>query len=225
MVTILPYRNSATGQPRASVGRAVWKFVPAVWHNRSVISMNKPLLFCLSFASISTACFAQQAPPANPLTMGERMVYSYIVGNAVAGAEKMPEAQYGFKPTPDVRTFGQLVGHIADSNNMFCGMILEEPPAATSVEKTKTAKADLVQALKDAVAHCNKAYDAMTDARGLEIAKLMGRQFPKLTVLSINTAHTDEHYGNMVTYLRLQGIVPPSTEQSTHPPPAAEPKK
>ena len=182
-------------------------------------------MFSLVFAALSATCFAQTPAPANPLTTAERMVYTYIIGNAVAGAEKMPEAQYGFKPTPDVRSFGQLVGHLADSNNMFCGMILGEAPAASGAEKTKTTKADLVQALKDAVAHCQKAYDSMTDVKGLETAKLMGREFPKLTVLSINTAHSDEHYGNMVTYLRLQGIVPPSSEARTPPPPPATDKK
>jgi uncharacterized damage-inducible protein DinB len=185
--------------------------------------MNKTLMFSISLvaaAAMSIPCFAQQ-PPANPLTNAERMVYMYLVHNAVAGAEKMPEANYSFKPVPEVRSFGQLVGHLADSNNMFCGLILGEPMAASSIEKTKTAKADLVQALNDAVAHCGKAFDAMTDAQGLETAKLMGREFPKLTILSINSAHTDEHYGNMVTYLRIKGIVPPSSEQQ--PPPAAKP--
>jgi len=192
--------------------------------------MNKTLTLCLSFVAATATfapCFAQQ-PPANPLTNAERMVYMYLSHNAVAGAEKMPEENYSFKPVPEVRSFGELVGHLADSNNMFCGMILGEPRSTVSVEKTKTAKADLVQALKDAVAHCGKAYDAMTDARGLETANLMGNEFPKLTILSINSAHTDEHYGNMVTYLRLKGIVPPSSEPRQPPPaakPAAEEKK
>jgi uncharacterized damage-inducible protein DinB len=185
--------------------------------------MNKTLMFSISLVAAAT-CFAQQpsAPPANPLTSAEKMVYMYLSHNAVAGAEKMPEENYSFKPVPEVRSFGQLVGHLADANNMFCGIILGEPMAASSIEKTKTTKADLVQALKDAVAHCGKAFDAITDAQGLETAKLMGREFPKLTILSINSAHTDEHYGNMVTYLRIKGIVPPSSEQQ-QPPPAAKP--
>jgi uncharacterized damage-inducible protein DinB len=171
-------------------------------------------------------CSAQQAPPANPLTTGEQTIYGFFAHNVIAGAEKMPEANYSFQPTPDVRTFGQLVGHLADANNMFCAIVVGDPPPATSVEKTKTSKADLVQALKDAVAYCGKAYDGMTDAKGPELVKFMGRSMPKLTVLSINNAHTDEHYGNMVTYLRIKGIVPPSSEQrAPAPPPSSEPKK
>jgi uncharacterized damage-inducible protein DinB len=175
------------------------------------------------FVAALLPCFAQPAP-ANPLSTGETTIYGFFAHNVIAGAEKMPEANYSFQPTPDVRTFGQLVGHLADANNMFCATVLGDPEPATSVEKTKTTKADLVQALKDAVAYCGKAYDGMTDAKGLELVKFMGRSFPKLTVLSINNAHTDEHYGNMVTYLRIKGIVPPSSEQRT-PPPSAQPSK
>ena len=75
-----------------------------------------------------------------------------------------------------------------------------------------TSKADLVQALKDGVAYCNKVYGAMTDAQASQIVKMFGRDLAKLTVLTVNTAHADEHYGNMVTYLRLKGIVPPTSE-------------
>ena len=199
---------------------------PPVWHNRTVIPMNKTLTFCLSLvatAAMSVPCFAQQ-PPANPLSAGEKMLYSMIVGNVVAGAQKMPEENYSFKPVPEVRSFGQLIGHIAAANSHFCATVLGEAPAATSAEKTKTTKADLVQALQDAVAYCNKAYDGMTDAKAAEIVKFFGRDAAKLTVLSLNTAHTDEHYGNMVTYLRLKGIVPPSSERRA-PGPAAEQKK
>jgi uncharacterized damage-inducible protein DinB len=193
--------------------------------------MKKTLLFALLIAAVSacaqTAPPAPTAPPANPLSMGEKVFYSVVSHNVVAGAEKMPEENYSFQPTPDVRTFGQLVGHIADANNMFCGIVLGEPRSTTSIEKTKTTKADLVQALNDAVTHCNKAYDGMTDQQAVEIVKFFGRDAPKLTVLTVNTAHTDEHYGNMVTYLRMKGIVPPSSEQrQPAPPPAAgAPKK
>jgi hypothetical protein len=88
------------------------------------------------------------------------------------------------------------------------------------IEKTKTSKADLVFAIKDAVAYCNKAYDSMTDAKGSEMVKLFDFNLAKLTLFSLNTAHTDEHYGNMVTYLPLKGIVPPTSEN----PPAQAPK-
>ena len=153
-----------------------------------------------------------QLTPANPLTASEKGLYSFVSGAVVGAAQKMPEENYSFKPTPEVRSFGQLVGHVADANYAFCSQTLGETNPAKGIEKTKTAKADLVAALKDSVAYCNKTFDSMTDAKGTEMVKFMNFNMAKLTLLSLNTAHTDEHYGNMVTYLRLKGIVPPTSE-------------
>ena len=187
--------------------------------------MNKRLLALVTgLMTLPAVLGAQQAPPgppappANPITTSEKGVYSFVSNAVIGAAEKMPEANYAFKPTPEVRNFGQLVGHVADASNMFCAQAQGEANPAKNIEKTKTAKADLVAALKDAVAYCNKAFDAMTDANGSAMVKLFSFQMSKLTVLSLNTAHTDEHYGNMVTYLRIKGIVPPTSENQPAPP-------
>jgi len=162
---------------------------------------------------------AQSAPPANPITASEKGFYSFVSNAVVGAAQKMPEENYSFKPTPEVRSFGQLVGHVADASYMFCSLATGEATPAKDIEKTKTSKADLVAALKDAVAYCNKAFDSMTDAKGSQMVKFMNFDLAKLTVFSINTGHTDEHYGNMVTYLRLKGIVPPTSENPPGQPP------
>jgi uncharacterized damage-inducible protein DinB len=141
-------------------------------------------------------------------------MYTLLSGVVIAAAEKMPEENYSFKPTPDVRSFGQLVGHLADSQNYFCALATGETKPASAVEKSKTGKADLVAALKEAVAYCGKTYAGMTDSKGSEMVKLMNIDFARLTVLSANTAHDYEHYGNMATYMRIKGIVPPSSEKS-----------
>src|SRR5580704_12997036 len=158
---------------------------------------------------------AQATPPANPITMSEKGFYGFVSGAVISAAQKMPEENYSFKPTPEVRAFGQIVGHVADASYNFCSQVSGEANPAKDIEKTKTAKADLVAALKDAVAYCNK-----TDAKGSEMMKMFGFNLAKLTILSINTAHTDEHYGNMVTYMRIKGIVPPTSENA--PPPATK---
>jgi uncharacterized damage-inducible protein DinB len=183
---------------------------------------------CAVFAGLMTlpvALLAQQspqaasAPPANPITTSERGLYSFVSNAVIRAAEKMPEENYSFKPTPEVRSFGQLVGHEADANYMFCSLAVGEANPSKGIEKTKTSKADLVGALKDAVAYCNKAFDGMTDVKGSEMVKIFGSMnVARLTVLSLNTAHTDEHYGNIVTYMRLKGLVPPTSE--SQPPPA-----
>jgi uncharacterized damage-inducible protein DinB len=155
----------------------------------------------------------------NPLSMGAKRTYSIIKGYVTKAAAKMPEENYAFKPTPEVRSFGQLVGHIADANYGFCSLVAgEKPPAggfdgSNSIEKTKTSKADLTKALADSFAYCDKVHDAMTDAMASQMVKMFGNDLPKLSVIEFNTHHDFEHYGNMVTYMRLKGVVPPSSEQ------------
>ena len=163
---------------------------------------------------------AAAAPPANPITASEKGIYSFLSNAVIAAAQKMPEENYSFKPTAAVRSFGQLVGHVADASYMFCSQASGEANPMKNIEKTKTSKADLVAAVKDAVAYCNQAFDSMTDAKGSQMTKFMNFDLAKITLLSLNTAHTDEHYGNMVTYLRIKGIVPPTSEN----PPAQKPK-
>ena len=178
--------------------------------------MNKRFCFMLiALAAAPLVLHAQepQAASSNPISTSEKGFYTLVSGEVIAAAEKMPEQNYSFKPTPDVRSFGQLVGHVADAQYGFCSEAAGEPNPMKAIEKTKTSKADLVTALKDAVAYCNKAYAGMTDAQGSQTVKLMNYDVAKLAVLSVNTAHTDEHYGNMVTYLRIKGIIPPSSEK------------
>jgi len=154
----------------------------------------------------------QAQAPSDPLSAGNKVIYNIVKNNVTKAAEKMPEDNYAFKPTPEVRSFGQLVGHVADAQYSFCSAALGEKNPALGIEKSKTTKADLVQALNAAFAYCDKAYDGMTDAHAAETVKFFGGEHAKLTVLSFNNAHNDEHYGNMVTYMRIKGLVPPSSE-------------
>jgi len=184
---------------------------------------------------VSTAAFAQdskttQGPsnskgePAaqpNPFSTFSKFAYGRVKTILVRSAEKMPEENYNFKPTDAVRSYGQIVGHVADAQYMFCSVALGEKNPGLKIEQTKTTKADLVAALKDAVAYCDKAYDSMTDASGSQMVKLFDMDMPKLGELNINNMHDMEHYGNLVTYMRLKNIVPPTSE----PPPAAPLKK
>lgn len=167
--------------------------------------------YTICFALLSLApAFAQTA--ADPLSSGQKGLYASVKNNLVRAAEKMPEENYAFKPTPEVRSFGQIVGHVADAQYTFCSAVLGSENPRPGVEKSKTSKADLVQGLKTAFAYCDKAYDDMTDAQAAQMVKFFGREQAKLTVLSFNTSHNNEHYGNLVTYMRLKGLVPPSSE-------------
>jgi hypothetical protein len=178
--------------------------------------VNKGLCFLLAVVTaVPLALVGQEkaAAPANPITASEKGFYSYVSNAVIGAAQKMPEENYSFKPVPEVRSFGQLVGHVAEENYFFCALATGAESPGKGIEKTKTSKADLVAALKDAVAYCNTAFEGMTDAKGAQMTKFMNFDIAKIALFSLNTAHTDEHYGNMVTYLRIKGIVPPTSEK------------
>jgi uncharacterized damage-inducible protein DinB len=170
----------------------------------------KKLVFALALSMCAVPVCAQSM--SDPLSKGTKMFFASVKNNILKSAQEMPEENYSFKPTPDVRSFGQIIGHIADAQYEFCGPVLGDTTKPPEIEKTKTSKADLIQGLNDAFAYCDKAYDGMTDAKATEMASWFGRKMPKLVVLEINIAHTDEHYGNLVTYLRMKGLVPPSSQ-------------
>jgi uncharacterized damage-inducible protein DinB len=175
------------------------------------------------FGLSAVQCFAQTAGSGsatsnpNPLSAGTKYMYSVSKTDLLKSAEEMPEENYSFKPVPTVRSFGQLVGHAADAQYEFCSAVTGDGKQPPGIEKSKTSKADLVQALKDAFAYCDQAYNTMTDAHGAELVKFFGHDAPKLTLLNFNVAHNMEHYGNMITYLRIKGLVPPSSQPQSMP--------
>jgi len=168
----------------------------------------------ISLLSLSVCTMAQD----NPFSSAIKAEYAIAKNTIVRAAEKMPEANYAFQPTPDIRTFGQLVGHVADAQYLFCSLAMGEKNPAPNIEKTKTSKADLVAALKDAFAYCDKAYNDTSDANGAAAVKFFGQNTNRLGVLAFSNMHDYEHYGNMVTYMRLKGLVPPSSERQGPPP-------
>lgn len=175
------------------------------------------LIFLLVPTSVA---LAQGTPPTaaaasqnNPIIAFNKSIFGGVKQILLRSAEKMPEENYSFKPTEVVRSFGQIVGHVADSQYAFCSIVLGEKNPAPKIEQTKTSKADLIVALKDAFAYCDKAYNGITDASAIQMVKFMGGgDTPKLGVLTTNSVHTIEHYGNLVTYMRIKNIVPPTSE-------------
>lgn len=160
------------------------------------------------FALASMGAWAQ-----NPLTKDTKQLYSAVKRNIVRSAEKMPEENYSFKPTPEVRSFGALIGHVADAQYEFCSPIKGEKKEL-NIEHTKTSKADLIAALNQAFAYCDAVYDATTDANAAQQSNFFGSNWTRLGLLNFNNAHDNEHYGNIVTYMRMKNLVPPSSERS-----------
>jgi hypothetical protein len=171
--------------------------------------MNRKIGAVLAFAATGLAVMWAQ-PPAPSAAASLKKSYTSIKTNFVKAAEKMPEENYSFKPVDAVETFGQRVAHIADPQLGTCSALAGDRKAGTA--KSKTAKADLVAAIKESFDACDKAFDALTDANAMEpIAAGRGQQ-PRITVLYGLVVHANEVYGAMGVYMRLKGIVPPSSE-------------
>jgi uncharacterized damage-inducible protein DinB len=135
--------------------------------------------------------------------------------NIVESAEQMPEANYSFKPVDTVRTFGQILAHVADSNYFYCARSKGEAPPVPdgTLEKTATTKAAIVKALGESVAYCDAVYASITAASATEMVKAGNNQIPRVQPLFSNVSHNVEHYGNLVTYFRMKNVVPPSTKR------------
>ena len=138
-------------------------------------------------------------------------LYNQFKGWFIGAAEQMPEPEYSFSPTVDVRSFGQIVGHVASASYLFCSSAQgEENPSSSSFEEL-TSKTELVAELKKAFAYCDRAYE-MSDSKAMEQTTFFGQENTRLWVLIFNATHNAEHYGNLVTYLRLKGHTPPSSQ-------------
>jgi uncharacterized damage-inducible protein DinB len=153
-----------------------------------------------------------QSPAANQNVANARMLWEEVSRYIAQSAADVPESLYGYKPTPEVRSFGEILGHVAGSETMFCAIALgEKPPAEDAVERAAKTKAALMAALKTASAYCARAYK-QTDAATTPMVDLFGEQRSRLYVLLANATHDNEHYGNIVTYMRLNKLVPPSSK-------------
>jgi uncharacterized damage-inducible protein DinB len=182
-----------------------------------VITVVVGLLTAPAFAqSGGTAQPPAQAPSAGALLV--RVAQNGWAGakrNMVESASQMPEADYTFKPVDSVRTFGQILAHVADSNYFYCARSKGEAPPVPdgTLEKTATTKAAIVKALGESVAYCDAVYAALTPTSAAETVKAGNNQIPRVQPLFGNVSHNVEHYGNLVTYFRMKKMVPPSTKR------------
>ena len=148
----------------------------------------------------------------DPMSKETKQLYTAVKGYILKSADKMPEANYAFKPSPEVRNYGAVLGHLADDQYFFCSAAKGETKD-TKIEKEVTTKAALVEELKAAFAYCDAAYDALTDATGPTMMKFGKGERSLSGILNFNVVHDFEHYGNLITYLRIKGLVPPSSEK------------
>ena len=175
--------------------------------------MKKHLLvLTLLGVVVPTSSFAQQQPAAIAIA-AIRTQWKSAIDNITKAAEELSESDYAFRPIATVRTFGELIGHVAGSQNLICAAALgDKQPAEDAVEKAATTKAALVTALKASTAYCEKAYAISAASAGAPV-EMFGEKSTKVGALALNAVHDGEHYGNIVTYMRMKGMVPPSSKR------------
>lgn len=173
--------------------------------------MKLSLILTLLLAVAVPAC----APPADA---GDGVVVASVTPRfrelstwLVQTVEQVPDSLYGYKPNPAVRSISELMGHVANAHYLFCSAALgEEQPEHPDFEKA-TDKVTLLKGMNESVAYCERAYQ-ITDGEAMKATQFFGSTMTRLAVLIWNATHDGEHYGNLVVYLRANGMVPPSSQ-------------
>src|SRR3712207_2950870 len=169
-------------------------------------------LLCPAALAAQSAGPVSKDAPANPAVAMQRSLWRGNIRYLTIAAEEWPEADYDWKPVATVRSFGQLIAHVAGSQYAFCAPALGENRDADegNVERNATTKAAIVAALKASTEYCDRAYN-ISDAQAARPATFFGNPSTGLYAIASNAGHNAEHYGNIVTYMRIKGMVPPSS--------------
>ena len=171
----------------------------------------------LALAGIPALASAQAAPaPPQKITLSANLLRGNtgMQRNLLEAAEKMPEADYQFKPTPETRPFGQLVAHVALSQFGGCATLKGEAnPKKDEKEETQRTKAQYIALLKESAAYCEPVFATITEENVLGMVKAGNNEVARGLFLAGSNSHANEMYGTMAVYLRLKGLVPPTTER------------
>lgn len=162
---------------------------------------------CLLSASLFVVALSAQTP--NPTVTEMKAAYTSVKNNLLKAADKVPEADYAFKASPDIRSLGGLFEHIAQAQVNYCGRVTGK---AKAPEFASHSKAEVVTALKASFDVCDAGWDALTDANSSEMTGQGRGALSKFGALLRNVIHDNEEYGYISVYLRLKGIVPPSSD-------------
>jgi nucleoside diphosphate kinase len=167
----------------------------------------------------ASPAFAQMGGPPQTITLaqGLQRAYDGVKRNLMEMSEKMPEADYSYKPHPDSRAFGQLFAHAANSMYNSCSALrgVANPNQGKNLEELAKTKAEFVKALADAYAFCDEAVKVITDANVAEMVTQGQNQVARGSLVAGLTSHNNEMYGTGAAYMRAKGLVPPSTERAT----------
>ena len=177
-------------------------------------------LFAATLIVLLAAQVSAQTPrPPQTMTTFLQEQYATLKRNLMGSAEKMPAEYFSFRPTPEVRTYAELFAHTIDTQYFYCNAVKGGaiPIAGKDLEKTVTDKAGVVQMVKDGFVYCDDLFANLTDEKAAAMIAMGAapntRQVAAGTRLTMVVVHGNEHYGNVVTYMRIKGVVPPSSAQ------------
>ena len=171
--------------------------------------MKQFFLTSIFVFACGVSAFGQGGGMQPGLSTEVKRAYTTVKNNLMGAANAMPEAGYGFSPVPEEMTFGKWVAHVADAQTGTCSALNGAPVRGDAA--TKTSKAELVAALQASFDLCDKAFDSLTDANALEVISAGRGQSSRGGALAGVNVHDNECYGSMAVYLRIKGVVPPST--------------
>ena len=160
---------------------------------------------------IASAAFAQTK---NPVSTALKETLTGRQKNTIAAVDAMPADKFGYKPTADQMTFGHLVTHIVESNNLFCSKVAGVPEPKAEAAKDSDAKDKLAASLKAAFDFCSDALSKMDDSKLGETTEIFGgQQMTHARIALILASSWADHYAEAAMYLRLNGILPPSAKK------------
>ena len=181
--------------------------------------MQRLIVGLVLLSAVAVSAQAPKPRPPQTLPLYVQGQYGLLKESITGSAEKMPAEHFAFKPTPDVRSYAAIIGHTMETQYFYCSNAKGQPlPAiANGLEKKATDKAAVIQIVKDAFAYCDDAFAAVSNDSALEMITIgtapNQRQVARVNQLMMVLTHGNEHYGNLVTYMRIKGIVPPSSAQ------------
>jgi hypothetical protein len=174
------------------------------------------LVMTLCLNAVSAAAQESMAGKVFTLASAMQRAYHDVQRNLAESADKMPEAQYSFKPTPEIKPFAQLVAHAALAQFRTCAWLKGEAnPRKEDKEDATRTKAEAITLLKASTSYCDPAVDALTESAMSELTKVEQVQAAKGLAPAELVVHGMEMYGTMAVYLRLKGIVPPTTQRES----------
>jgi hypothetical protein len=179
--------------------------------------MMKRVLFAAAAMWFATVACGAQAPAAAPAPVGPaaevQASYSRLKPNVIKAAEKMPDADYQFKPTPEIRTYARIVNHVTEAQQRICSTMIGLVFDPKTVPSDTADKATIIAGLKASFDVCDKAYGALTDANIAELVTLGQGKRSRIGMAWGNVSHDNEQYAELSTYLRLKNLVPPTAEK------------